>query len=79
MPLITHTFDFDGGRQVSVYLPDAPVEAIAFAGDGQLIAPWGADLAGGPAAMIGGAYRLADERLRLHERAGQVRGGRASP
>ncbi|HEY3800448.1 MAG TPA: alpha/beta hydrolase-fold protein [Caulobacteraceae bacterium] len=67
MPLITHTFDFDGGRDVSVFVPDAPPQAIVFAGDGQVIAPWGADLAGGPATMIVGAHRVADEMRRLHE------------
>jgi enterochelin esterase-like enzyme len=40
-----------------------------FAGDGQLIAPWGGALeaAGAPPTMIVGAHRLDDEMLRLHE------------
>jgi enterochelin esterase-like enzyme len=40
-----------------------------FAADGQVIAPWGEAIAaaGGPATMIVGVHRLADETLRLHE------------
>jgi enterochelin esterase-like enzyme len=40
-----------------------------FAGDGQLIAPWGdfVAAAGAPPTMIVGVHRLADETLRLHE------------
>src|SRR5215217_4164081 len=67
--LVTETFAYGGGRQVTAYVPPAPPEAIVFAGDGQLIAPWGglleaADL---PPTMIIGAHRLDDETLRLHE------------
>ena len=36
--LVSETFDYDGGRQVTAYVPPAPPEAIVFAGDGQLIA-----------------------------------------
>jgi pimeloyl-ACP methyl ester carboxylesterase len=38
---VTETFEYDGGRQVTVYVPPAPPEAIVFAGDGQGIAKWG--------------------------------------
>lgn len=67
--LVTETLDYDGGRQVTAYVPLAPPEAIVFAGDGQLIPSWGdvleaADL---PSTMIVGAHRLEDETLRLHE------------
>ncbi len=67
--LVTETFEYDGGRQVTVYAPPDPPEAVVFAGDGALIAHWGgvleaADL---PSTMIVGAHRLADETLRLHE------------
>ena len=67
--LVTETLDYDGGRQVTAYVPTARPEAIVFAGDGQLIAPWGrvleaADL---PPTMIVGAHRLDDETLRIHE------------
>jgi pimeloyl-ACP methyl ester carboxylesterase len=67
--LITETLAYDDGRRVTVYVPSAPVEAVVFAGDGELIAPWGDDLeaAGIPATMIVGVHRLADEMLRLHE------------
>jgi enterochelin esterase-like enzyme len=66
---VTETFGYDGGRQVTVYVPPGPPEAVVFAGDGQVISPWGGDLeaAGGPATMIVGVHRLADEMLRLHE------------
>ena len=67
--LVTERFEYDGGRQVTAYVPPAPPEAIVFAGDGQLITSWGgvleaADL---PPTMIIGAHRLDDETLRLHE------------
>jgi enterochelin esterase-like enzyme len=67
--LVTETFAYDGGRQVTVYVPPTAPEAIVFAGDGRLIASWGdvleaADL---PPTMIVGAHRSDDETLRLHE------------
>jgi enterochelin esterase-like enzyme len=67
--IVTETFDYDNGRQVTVYVPPDPPEAIVFAGDGQMISQWGdtleaADL---PPTMIVGAHRVADETLRLHE------------
>jgi enterochelin esterase-like enzyme len=69
MALVTETFAYDGGRQVSVYVPPHPPEAVVFAGDGALIAPWGASVgaAGGPSTMIVGVHRSADETRRLHE------------
>jgi enterochelin esterase-like enzyme len=67
--LITETFDYDGSRGVTVYVPPEPPEAVVFAGDGQLISPWGSDLeaADAPSTMVVGAHRLDDETLRLHE------------
>ena len=67
--LVSETFDYDGGRTVTVYVPSEPPEAIVFAGDGQLISRWGADpeAADGPPTMIVGAHRLDDETLRLQE------------
>ncbi|MEZ4864917.1 MAG: alpha/beta hydrolase-fold protein [Caldilineaceae bacterium] len=67
--VITETFNYDNGRQVTVYVPPAPPEAIVFAGDGQLIAPWGETLEAAhlPPTMIVGVHRVADETLRLHE------------
>jgi len=67
--LVTEALDYDGGRLVTVYVPPDPPVAIVFAGDGQLISPWGGFLetAGAPPTMIVGAHRVADETLRLHE------------
>jgi enterochelin esterase-like enzyme len=67
--LVTETFDYDGGRDVTAYIPLKPPQAIVFAGDGQLIAPWGRLLeeADVPSTMIVGVHRLEDETLRLHE------------
>src|SRR4051812_43340385 len=67
--LVTEVLEYDGGRQVTAYVPAAAPEAIVFAGDGQLITSWGraleaADL---PPTMIVGAHRPDDETLRLHE------------
>jgi enterochelin esterase-like enzyme len=66
---VTETFEYDGGRKVTAYLPPDPPEAVVFAGDGQLIAQWGGALetADVPPTMIVGAHRLDDEMLRLHE------------
>jgi enterochelin esterase-like enzyme len=67
--LVTETLGYDGGRQVTVYVPPGPPQAIVFAGDGQLISQWAGDLeaADVPSTMIVGVHRLADETLRLHE------------
>ena len=67
--LVTETFDFDGGREVTVYVPADTPQAVVFAGDGQLIAPWGAYLeaANVMPTMIVGAHGLRDEMLRLSE------------
>ena len=66
---VTETLSYDGGRQVTVYVPAASPEAIIFSGDGQLIAPWGEILesADVPPTMVVGAHRLDDETLRIHE------------
>jgi enterochelin esterase-like enzyme len=69
--LITERFDYDGGRQVAVYLPPGPPQAVVFAGDGQLISGWGAYLeaSNAPPVMIVGAFRTdaTDEMIRLGE------------
>jgi enterochelin esterase-like enzyme len=67
--LVTERFEYDGGRQVTAYVPPAPPEAIVFAGDGQLTTSWGGVLeaANLPPTMIIGAHRLDDETLRIHE------------
>jgi enterochelin esterase-like enzyme len=66
---ITETFDYDGGRQVTVYVPPDPPEAMVFAGDGHVLTSWAADLEGTdlPSTIVVGVHRLADETLRLHE------------
>ncbi len=67
--LVTGTLPYDGGRQVTVYVPPHPPEAVVFAADGQLISAWGRLLEGGdvPSTMIVGVHRTGDETLRLHE------------
>jgi enterochelin esterase-like enzyme len=66
---LTETFGYDGGRQVTVYVPPGPPEAVVFAGDGQLVSQWAVALeaADVPSTMIVGVHRLADEMQRLHE------------
>jgi enterochelin esterase-like enzyme len=67
--LVTATFDYDGGRQVTAYVPREAPTAVVFTGDGQLISQWGAFLeaADVPSTMIVGVHRATDETLRLHE------------
>jgi enterochelin esterase-like enzyme len=67
--LVTETFEYDGGRQVTVYVPPGAPEAVVFAGDGQLISQWGGVLeaANVPSTMVVGVHRPRDEMLRLHE------------
>jgi enterochelin esterase-like enzyme len=66
---VTERFDYDGGRQVTVYVPPNRPEAIVFTGDGQVISKWGRLLekTGVPPTMIAGVHGLTDEMLRLHE------------
>jgi len=66
---LTETFEYDGGRQVTVYVPPDPPEAIVYAGDGQVTSQWGGALEanGLPSTMVVGVHRSADETLRLHE------------
>jgi enterochelin esterase-like enzyme len=67
--LVTETLDYDGGRQVTVYVPPDPPEAVVFAGDGQGISQWGGFLEAGdlPSTMIVGVHGLAEEMPRLQE------------
>jgi enterochelin esterase-like enzyme len=66
---VTAMFEYDGGRQVTVYVPPEPPEAIVFAGDGQRISTWGRLLenADVPSTMIVGVHGLTDEMPRLRE------------
>ena len=69
--LVTETFPYDGGRQVTVYVPPDPPAAVVYAGDGQLISQWGGYLeaADVPPTMIVAAHRTddEDEMARIHE------------
>ena len=66
---VTETFDHDGGRQVTVYVPPDPPEAVVYAGDGQRISQWGTllEAAHVPSTMIVGVHGLPDEMQRLQE------------
>ena len=66
---VTQTFDYDGGRQVTVYVPPASPEAVVFAGDGQRISQWGGllEATDAPPTMIVGVHGLMDDALRLQE------------
>ena len=67
--LVTETFNYDGGRQVTAYIPPAPPESIVFAGDGG----WHTSRLGevieaaAPSTMIVGVHGLADDDARLQE------------
>ena len=67
--LVTEKFEYDGGRQVTVYVPPETPEAVVFAGDGQGISQWGGYLeaADVPPTMIVGVHGLADEMPRIQE------------
>lgn len=66
---VTWTFDYDGGRQVTVYVPPDDPLAVVFAADGQSISQWGylLEAAGVPSTMIVGVHGLTDEMPRLQE------------
>jgi len=68
--LVTETFTYDGGREVTVYVPPAPPDSVVFAGDGG----WHAsrlgevlEAASVPSTMIVGVHGLADDNARLRE------------
>jgi predicted esterase len=67
--LVTEALDYDGGRQVTVYVPPAKSEAVVFAADGQATAAWAGSFAAAdaPATMIIGVHGLTEEMPRLHE------------
>jgi hypothetical protein len=67
--LVTEMFEYDGGRQVTVYVPPDPPKAIVFTGDGQRISKWGRLLenANVPSTMFVGIHGMINETLRLHE------------
>ena len=68
--LVTETFEYDGGRQVTAYVPPKPPEAVVFAGDGG----WhisklseALERSSAPPTMIVGVHGLADDDGRLKE------------
>lgn len=68
--LVTETLDYDGGRQVTVYVPPNPAKAVVFAADGG----WHMsrlrevlEFASSPSTMIVGVHGLPDDQGRLHE------------
>jgi len=68
--LVTEALEYDGGRQVTVYVPPDPADAIVFAADGA----WHIERlsqalegAGAPSTMIVGVHGLPDDDGRLHE------------
>jgi pimeloyl-ACP methyl ester carboxylesterase len=67
---VTETLlEYDGGRQVTVYVPPHSPEAVVFAGDGQGFSKWGRFLEAADitSTMIVGVHGLAEEMPRLEE------------
>ena len=68
--LVTETLTYDGGRQVTVYLPPGRPDSVVFAGDGGWhISRLGEVLeaANASSTMIVGVHGLADDNARLQE------------
>jgi enterochelin esterase-like enzyme len=68
--LVTETLEYDGGRQVTAYVPPAPAEAVVFAADGGWHISRLSEVLEGAAAgptMIVGVHGLADDDGRLNE------------
>jgi enterochelin esterase-like enzyme len=68
--LVTETFEYDGGRQVTVYVPPVSPESIVFAGDGGwhiLRLAEVLEVANARSTMIVGVHGLADDDARLQE------------
>jgi pimeloyl-ACP methyl ester carboxylesterase len=67
--LVTETLDYDGGRQLTVYVLPDPPQAVVFAGDGQTVSRWGGYLeaADRRSTMIVGVHSLEGEMSRLEE------------
>jgi enterochelin esterase-like enzyme len=68
--LVTETFEYDGGRQVTVYVPPASPESIVFAGDGGWHTSRLAGVlqaASARSTMIVGVHGLASDDARLRE------------
>ena len=68
--LVTEALDFDGGRQVTVYVPPDPAEAVVFAADGAWHTSRLSEVlegASAPPTMIVGVHGMPDDDGRLHE------------
>ena len=68
--LVTETFEYDGGREVTVYIPPTPPTAVVFAGDGSWhISPLSEALeaSSAPPTMIVGVHGQPDDDGRLKE------------
>lgn len=68
--LVTETFNYDGGRSVTVYVPPIPSESIVFAGDGGWHIAWLSEVleaTNARSTMIVGVHGLADDDARLRE------------
>jgi enterochelin esterase-like enzyme len=68
--LVTDTFDYDGGRQVTVYIPPKPPEAVVFAADGGWHISRLCEVlegASAPPTMIVGVHGMPDDDGRLKE------------
>jgi enterochelin esterase-like enzyme len=68
--LVTETFRYDGGRQVTTYVPPDPFEAIVFVGDGGWHVARLSEVlerADVPSTMIVGVHGLLDDEARLNE------------
>jgi pimeloyl-ACP methyl ester carboxylesterase len=67
--LVTETFEYGGGRHVTVHLPPDPARGSRVRGDGQGISHWAdtSRVSGVPSTMIVGLHGLADEMTRLHD------------
>ena len=63
--LVTEAFDEDGGREVTVYLPPEPAEAVVFAADGGWHVARLSEVA--PSTMIVGVHGRPDDDGRLQE------------
>jgi enterochelin esterase-like enzyme len=67
---VTETFEYDGGRQVTVYVPPDPATAVVFAGDGgwHISRLGGAlDAATAPSTVVVGVHGRPDDDGRLEE------------
>jgi hypothetical protein len=68
--LVTETFNYDGGREVTVYVPPAPPESVVFAADGGWHVSRLAEVleaADTRPTMIVRVHGLADDDARLRE------------